>query len=295
MEPAATTELHNVGLSVVIPLTRSSAPPPDGNRVRRGLLAGLREVDPELPELLHADPGSGGHPWTISAAFFALGRWWMRVTGVGARICASLGSALRPGRLASSGGWALAPETTWRARAVRLSDLSPSQDGAGGGRRWVVSLLSASLFSDLDSRETTPVPTSWTLVGGWWRRWIAHLGLEALPASLPACPGDFKQWCEDRIVIHTDALVTQPVRTSRGFSAAGSIGTLVADVYGDASELAGMSALLRFGTFAGAGRKLAFGFGQTAVANAPVDLPGLVRAHRPLSDLTRSRPHTEAA
>lgn len=272
-----------VAMSLFLALRPSDAPPPDGNLVRRGLLAIIREADAELPAVLHEDPGSGGHPWAVSDAVCIEGRWWARVTAIGARTCCALGKALRPGGLPATAGWRVAEKRGWRVRAVPVEALVIPP-----GRREtmiVVSLLSPTTFSSSDGGETSE-PDGHALVGSWARRWAKHLGAAMLPTDIPSDRTDLRAWIEPNSEIVDGRLQMVTVRTTRGVRATGCVGAVVLRISGDPRDVAAIAAITRFATFSGTGKRLAHGFGQTVVGSRPASWEALLAAHLPL----RQRP-----
>lgn len=271
---------ETVAVSIVLGLQPSDAPPPDGNLVRRGLLAQIREHDPEAAETLHADPGPSGHPWSVSDAFTAHDRWWVRVTCIGGLRSRLLGRALRPGRLPATRGWRVASVSTWRARAVRVEDLyvaAASRDAIVG-----VTLLSPTSLVGVDGIET-PKPDPMLLLGCWARRWTAHLGEATLPDAVPRQRRVLRRWIADHTSMTASLLTLSDTETSRQLRVTASQGFIALRFTGPSETVAALATLARFGTFSSTGRRLAHGFGQTVMAARPLDWNALVQLHAPLA------------
>lgn len=266
-------------MSLVIPIQPSDAPLPDGNLLRRGLLALLREVDEREVHALHSDPGPGGRPWTISDPFMWQDRWRFRLTTVGRRTCQLAAAALRPGRLAGARGWAISSRSEWRVRALRADQILSRHERTEAAL--VITQLSPCEFSARDGAPT-PWPTASTHLATWWRRWHALLGPDTLPPALST-------WAQTDAVLKRGVeiaswdLTARRLSTSRGLRPLASSGSLTLRIRGGIAEVDGMLALARFGAYCGVGRKLAHGLGQVLVGPRPAGWDDLAATHLPLA------------
>lgn len=268
---------ETVALSIVLPLEPSDAPPPDANLLRRGLLALMRERATDVPVALHEDPGPVGRPWTVSDAIRVRGRWRFRVSAVGRTACLDLARSLRPGRLAAARGWRLGPAAGWAARASTREDLCrPIELGVAP---IVVSLLSPTTFSTPDGRGQEPRPNAQRMFGSWWRRWRDHLGPQTLPDGLNLPPRAVQRWVSGHVEVLDCRVHVVRRRTTRGIEAAGGVGTVLVRASGDPADVTAACALARFGSFAGTGRRLAHGFGQSACAGIPLEWAQIFDSH----------------
>jgi hypothetical protein len=92
----------------------------------------------------------------------------------------------------------------------------------------------------------------------------------------------FDAWTTERASILDCRLSLVRIRTTRAIGADGCTGPIVLRLHGAPEDVGALCSLARFGTFSGTGRRLAHGFGQTVVADAPADWPSAVTVHVPV-------------
>jgi hypothetical protein len=240
----------------------------------------LDEHRPGSASCLHDDPGAGGHPWSVSSALRAGGQWWFRVTTIGATATRLVAPSVRSGRVPATGGWVITDRTPWRARAATLGDLvhGPAPSTAQA----VVTLLGPVTFSGGRRGEREPWPEPHVLFDAWRRRWLAHVGPDAGPPLLTLPPPVFRDLVSDCAAVLDERIWAGRQRTSRSIGARCTTGAVLVDLRGHEAEVSTLLTLLRFAGFAGTGRRLAFGFGQTAVGRREMVWDDVLAAHRTL-------------
>jgi hypothetical protein len=243
----------------------------------------LREAAAEREALvaeLHRDVGAAGKPWTVSAAMEIAGQAWFRVTVLGVELGVRLSELLFAGARLVPGPFRIGPTDRWGVQVATLDDLL-SPGSRRDTERIAVTFFSPTTFRSADGRSHDPEPTPERLLGSWRRRWIGHLGRESLvPATAmiapaPGADDTLLDWVRGCVTLEHDTLERRDVQPAggRGAPIPTVRGTMHLAIHSPACpERDAFRALVRLGGYAGTGRHLNVGFGQTltTIAAPPI-------------------------